>query len=44
MVQLVRGRMAEFFERLAKLVGLKEAMAMLESISHQREGVKHGND
>lgn len=44
MVQLVRGRMAEFFERLAKLVGLKEARAMLESISHQQESVKHGND
>jgi len=42
--QLVRGRMAVLFERLAKLVGMEQATAVLESVPRQLEGVKHGND
>lgn len=42
--QLVRGRMTELFERLAKLVGVEAATAVLESVPHHLEGAKHGND
>jgi len=42
--QLVRGRMAELFERLEKLVGVEQAMLVLESVPRQLEGIKHGND
>ena len=42
--QLVQGRMAELFARLAKLVGREQALAVLESVPHQLEGTAHGND
>jgi len=42
--QLVRGRMAELFERLVRLVGVDEATAVLESVPKQLQDVHHGND
>jgi len=42
--QLVRGRMAELFERLVKLVGEDEAKSVLESVPRQLEGAIDGND
>jgi|LSQX01.2.fsa_nt_gb hypothetical protein len=36
--ELVRGRMSELFERLAKLIGVDEATSVLQSISRQPEG------
>lgn len=42
--QLVRGRMTELFGRLAKLVGVEEATAVLESVPGQLEGVEHGSN
>lgn len=42
--QLVRGRMSELFERLARLIGVDEATEVLESVPRQLEGIKHGND
>ena len=42
--QLVRGRMAELFERLANLVGVEEATAVLESVPRQLKGATLGNN
>lgn len=40
--QLVRGRMTELFERLATLIGVEEATAVLDSVPRQLEGSRHG--
>ena len=42
--QLVRGRMTELFERLARLIGVDEATEVLESVPRQLEGMQHGDD
>jgi len=42
--QLVQGRMAELFERLARLVGVEQARVVIESVPCQLEGITHGND
>lgn len=42
--ELVRGRMTELFERLAKIIGIEEAKQVLESVPATLEGIRHGND
>lgn len=42
--ELVRGRMAELFVRLVKIVGIEEARNVLESVPATLEGICHGND
>lgn len=42
--ELVRGRMTELFERLARIVGIEEARHILESVPANLEGIHHGNN